>query len=236
MTEEITNETEEFLESIYRLQERNGVARTSNLVKMLKVAPGTITNTVERLEKRGLVTHRTYKGVKLTPKGRNLALNVLRRHRLSECLLTDVLRMEWNQVHEAACRLEHGITDDVAENIENVLEGPRTCPHGNPIPTSLGGIVEEESHLLSDLNPGEEGIVTSVTDEKTNVLEEVERLGLKPGAHIKVLDNAFPHGPVTARINEYKNKIDLKVASVVRVKIKAPESRSMREIYGQQLG
>lgn len=96
MAEAVTIQTEEFLESTYRLQQRDGVARTSELVKMLKVVPGTVTNTVERLEKKGLVTHEAYKGVRLTEEGRNVALKVLRRHRLSECLLADMLHMKWD--------------------------------------------------------------------------------------------------------------------------------------------
>jgi len=228
--EKITNETEEFLESIYRLQERNGVVKTSKLVKMLRVAPGTVTNTVERLEKRGLVTHETYKGVKLTGKGRNIALSVLRKHRLSERLLTDVLHMEWNRVHEAACRLEHGITDDVAENIENVLDEPRTCPHGNPIPTTGGGIFEEHSHPLSELSPGEEGTVTRITDEEAALLERIDRFGLRPGTRVRVLENAFPGGPVTASIRQSECEISARTASVVRVRVLGGGSHARRRV------
>ena len=142
MTENVTSQTEDFLQAVYRLQERTGVARTGELVKTLKVVPGTVTNTVERLERRGLVTHEAYRGVKLTDKGRSIALRVLRRHRLSERLLSDILGIEQNRVHEAACRLEHGVTNEVAKNIEKVLEWPRTCPHGKPIPTGCGAIIE----------------------------------------------------------------------------------------------
>lgn len=228
--EKITNETEEFLESIYRLQERNGVVKTSKLVKMLKVAPGTVTNTVERLEKRRLVTHETYRGVKLTEKGRNIALGVLRKHRLSERLLTDVLHMEWNRVHEAACRLEHGITDDVAENIENVLDEPRTCPHGNPIPTTGGGIFEEHSHSLSELSPGEKGIVTRITDEEPGILERIDMFGLRPGTHVRVIENAFPSGPITASIGQSECEISARTASVVRVRVLGGGSHARRRV------
>jgi len=218
LTEKVTSQTEEFLESIYRLQERNGIARTSELVKMLKVVPGTVTNTVERLEKRGLVIHETYKGVRVTEKGRSIALRVLRRHRLSERLLTDILRMKWNQVHDAACILEHGVTEEVAKSIEKVLGWPQTCPHGNPIPTRCGGIIEEKSEPLPNLQPGEKGIVMKITDENRSVLEQVERFGLKPGAHIEMLENAFPESFITVRIDQSECKINPDIASVIRVK------------------
>src|SRR4030042_4920051 len=88
---EVTAASEEYLECIYKLQEKSGVARTSDIVKSLGVAPGTVTNTVEWLEKEGLVAHKPYKGVKLTHKGRKIALQVIRKHRLSERLLVDIL-------------------------------------------------------------------------------------------------------------------------------------------------
>jgi len=102
VSEEISAVIEEYLECIFKLQEKSGVARTSDIVKSLGVVPGTVTNTVEWLEKEGLVTHKPYKGVKLTEKGRKIALQVIRRHRLSERLLTDILNMKWDKAHDAA--------------------------------------------------------------------------------------------------------------------------------------
>ncbi|MFB0502553.1 MAG: metal-dependent transcriptional regulator, partial [Candidatus Bathyarchaeia archaeon] len=109
----VSSVIEEYLEVIYRLQERSGVARTLELAEMLNVAPGTITNTVERLEKESLIVHEPYKGVRLTEKGRGIALRMVRKHRLSERLLTDILDVEWDKVHDAACQLEHGISDEI---------------------------------------------------------------------------------------------------------------------------
>ena len=94
MCGEVSVVTEEYLESIFRLQEKRGIARTSEIVKLLKVAPGTVTNTIERLERKGLVTHTPYKGVKLTEEGARIAMRVIRKHRLSERLLTDILHVE----------------------------------------------------------------------------------------------------------------------------------------------
>ena len=220
MTEEVTSQTEEFLESIYRLQERDGAARTSELVKMLNIVPGTVTNTVERLEKRGLVRHEVYRGVKLTEEGRAIALQVLRRHRLSERLLSDVLKMKWDQIHEAACQLEHGITEEVAENIEKLLEQPHTCPHGNPIPTLTGGINEESTMPLTTLSPGTEGTVTRITDERQTMLEHIERLGLKPGVHVKVTKRNLRDGTVTFQTDGTYQKTTSRIASAIRVKVK----------------
>ena len=230
MAQAVTIQTEEFLECIYRLQERDGVAKTSELAKMLKVVPGTVTNTVERLEKKGLVVHEAYKGVRLTEEGRNIALKVVRRHRLSECLLADMLHMKWDRVHEAACHLEHGVTDEVAKNIEEALGWPQTCPHGNPIPTKSGGIVEEERKLLWTLRTGDEGIVAGITDEKQDTLERAERLGLRPGVHVKVLEKAPDETTIKVEVGGVDRTLSLKIASHVMVRSQGSGLRAESEL------
>lgn len=219
LTENITSQTEDFLQAIYRLQERNGAARTGELVKTLKVVPGTITNTVERLEKRGLVTHEAYKGVKLTDKGKRIALRVLRRHRLSERLLTEILDVEWDESHQVACKLEHGVSNDVASRIEKVLGHPGTCPHGNPIPTRCGGIVEESSLPLAKLNPEDKGTVFKIVDERSDILEYLGRLGIEPQALLEVVGKAPPKGHITVRVNGRDHMLGPKIASIIRVQI-----------------
>ncbi len=211
--EEITSPTEEFLECTYRLQERNGVAKTGQLVKMLRVVPGTVTNTVKRLEEMGLVIHEAYRGIRLTEKGRNIALQVVRRHRLSERLLTDILHMDWDNVHEPACLLEHSITDEVAEKIERVLGNPRTCPHGNPIPTELGVTDEDDLEPLTALKSGEKGIVRKITDESRYTLERIKKRGLKPGTLVEVLSE----NPTTIRTAQSQGEISPQIASAIRV-------------------
>ena len=218
MPRQVSRVIEEYLESIYRLQERDGAARTGELVKLLKVAPGTITNTVERLEKEGLVTHEPYKGVKLTEEGLKIALQVIRRHRLSERLLTDLLKVDWDKVHNAACRLEHCITDDIILNLEKALGHPLTCPHGHPIPTKCGAIIEEESILLEELEPQEEGEVAKIMDEDPELLRYLLKLSLTPGVHLRVLEKTPYEGPVTVEINGKTYAISRKVAALVKVR------------------
>ena len=218
MAREVSIIIEEYLEGIYRLQEKSGVARTSELVKLLKVAPGTITNTVERLEREGLVTHEPYKGVKLTEKGRKIALQVLRRHRLSERLLTDILHIKWDKAHKAACKLEHAIDDDIAKNLEKVLGHPKTCPHGNPIPTKCGGIIEEESESLTNLDLKESGTIVKITEEKPDVLRYLATLGLMPGASVKVEEKIPFNGPIVLKVKGASRALGRNVASIIKVK------------------
>jgi len=218
MMEHVTAVVEEFLEAIYRLQEKYEVARTSDLVSSLKVAPGTITNTVERLEKEGYITHEPYKGVKLTEKGLKIAIQVVRRHRLSERLLTDILHMKWDKVHEAACKLEHGITDEIIKPLEKTLRHPKTCPHGNPIPTKCGGIIEEKSQPLTKLDENEQGIIVKITEEKSDLLSYLNTLGLAPGARIEVLEKAPFDGPITLKVDGTSRALSPKMASIIQVK------------------
>jgi DtxR family Mn-dependent transcriptional regulator len=218
MRKEVTAVVEEYLETIYRLQEKDEVARTSDLVNLLRVAPGTVTNTVERLEKEDYVTHEPYKGVKLTEKGLKIALQVVRRHRLSERLLADILHVEWDKVHDAACKLEHGITDEIDKPLEKALRHPKTCPHGNPIPTKCGGILEEKSQPLSLLSEREKGIVVKITDEKSDLLRYLDTLGLVPGACIEILEKAPFNGPITLKVGSTNHAISRAMASVIQVK------------------
>jgi DtxR family Mn-dependent transcriptional regulator len=218
LRKEVTAVVEEYLETIYRLQEKDGVARTSDLVNMLRVAPGTVTNTVERLEKEGYIVHDPYKGVKLTEKGLKIAIQVVRRHRLSERLLTDILHMKWDKVHEAACKLEHGITDEIVKPLEKALRHPKTCPHGNPIPTKCGGIIEEKSQPLTKLNEKEHGIIVKITEEKSDLLHYLNTLGLRPGATIEILEKAPFDGPTTLKVDGTSHALSPEMASIIQVR------------------
>jgi DtxR family Mn-dependent transcriptional regulator len=215
---EVTPVIEEYLECIYKLQEKSGVARTSGIVKSLGVAPGTVTNTVEWLEKQGLVTHKPYKGVKLAEKGQKIALQVIRKHRLSERLLVDILHMERDRVHEVACKLEHSITDDMIKPLEEALKYPKTCPHGNPIPTEDGEIIEEKSLPLLELSVGEHGTVVKITEEHSDLLRYLDKLGLVPKAPIEILEKAPFNGPITMKIGSTNHAISRAIASIIQVK------------------
>jgi len=218
MMKQVTPVMEEYLEAVYRLQEKSGVARTSDMVNVLKVAPGTVTNNIERLEKEGYITHEPYKGVKLTEKGLKIALQVVRRHRLSERLLTDILHIEWGKVHDVACKLEHAIADEIVKPLEKALGHPKTCPHGNPIPTKSGGIIEEKSQPLTTLKEREHGIIVKITEEKSDLLHYLDTLDLVPGASVEILEKAPFNGPLTLKIGSTSHALSRKVASIIQVK------------------
>jgi len=217
-TEQVSSSVEEYLETIYRLQEKDGRARTKELAEKMQVRLGTVTNTVEMLERDGFIVHKPYKGVTLTGSGRKIALNVIRRHRLVERLLTDILHMDWGKAHEAACRLEHHLNEDVVRPIGKILGHPKTCPHGNPIPTRCGGIIEENSKPLLELKPLEQGTIIKVAEENCDLLQNLRSLGLVPGASVKVEKKTGSGGSVLVKLENLDQPLRREVASAIWVR------------------
>lgn len=214
----VTNQAEEYLEAIYRLENKTGFARTMELSRELGVVPGSITNTVENLERKKLVVHEPYKGVKLTPNGRRIASSILRRHRLAERLLTDLLQIDWSEVHEPACKLEHALTPEIIKPLEKALGHPKKCPHGNPIPTGCGRIEEEKTVALAELDPQISGIVIKIIEEKPKILKKLTKLKLVPGTKLKVIKNSKNTGQLKINVAEENCIIDRDLASIIYVK------------------
>jgi len=187
LTVELSHEAEEYLEAIYKLQKRRGIARTKELAEELKVVPGSITNTIAHLEKRGLVERTPYRGVRLTAKGEKLALTIIRRHRLAERLLTDLLEADWSDVHENACKLEHALTEDVLFLLERRLGYPKFCPHGNPIPTENGEVSDVECCPLTSMAVNQTCIVVKFLDERKKTLLSLASKGIKPKVPLHIV-------------------------------------------------
>ena len=217
MSHEFFTAPEMYLKTIYNLEVKNGAARTGDIAKILNITPGSVTNTLEVLEGKGLVVREPYKGVNLTDQGRKLALSVFRRHRLAERLLVDLLHMNWAESHEEACRLEHSISDAVASSIQKTLDNPKTCPHGNPIPDGTGSIAQLKSDALSNLDNGEHAVVCMIPDETTELLQYLSSLGMFPGAKITVEEKAPFKGPMLVKVGDNSYPISLDVASGIFV-------------------
>lgn len=210
---------EEMLEGVQRLEDRSGTARTKVLGKRLNVTLGTVTNNLTRLQRLGLVKRERYRGAKLTAGGRRIAMDVLRRHRLLERLLTDILRVGWSRSHYAACKLEHCIDDDVADAIEAVVGHPKTCPHGNAIPTKSGMIARQQSMRLTELSAHDTGIMIRVLDEEEEgALGYLESMGLIPGADFAVEGCVPFDGAVKLTLGDSRVTVSKRAASLVVVK------------------
>ena len=217
MSHEFMIAPEMYLKTIYNLESKNGAARTGDIANILNITPGSVTNTLEVLETKGLVAREPYKGVKLTSEGLKLALSVFRRHRLAERLLTDVLKLDWTDSHEEACKLEHVIGDRLATSIEKALGEPRTCPHGNPIPSENGSISHSKDQPLSELGNGETATVSRIPDPNSELLRYLATLGMFPGVKIEVEEKAPFKGPMLVKVGSSSSPLSLDVASVIYV-------------------
>ena len=156
------------------------------LAAALRVAPGTATTMVKALAESGLVEYEPYNGVRLTEAGTRLATTVLRRHRLVELFLVQVMGMRWDEVHDDAEHLEHVVSERLIDRIDEMLGHPETDPHGDPIPGKEGTIRERHFETLLTCPVGTQVVVARVTDQDPVFLRFVERHGLKPGQLVEV--------------------------------------------------
>jgi DtxR family Mn-dependent transcriptional regulator len=151
---ELHDTTEEYLETILSIEEEGVVPMRARLVERLGLSAAAVSETVARLEEQGYVELARDRSLRLTDKGRGLATTVVRRHRLAERLLVDVIGLEWEKVHAEAARWEHAISADVEEKLVELLGDPATCPHGNPIPGSAHKVAATPTIALFDAEPG----------------------------------------------------------------------------------
>ncbi|HEV3156916.1 MAG TPA: metal-dependent transcriptional regulator [Candidatus Baltobacteraceae bacterium] len=209
--------TEEYLEAIYRLEREGPGATTSGLASELGVAPASVSGMLKKLASDGYVLHPARGEARLTERGLEIAVRVMRRHRLAECLLTDVLGMSWDEVHAEACRLEHAISARVEERLVAVLGNPQVCPHGHPIPPADGSDPPRPGVPLAQLSAGESARVHGVTEEVPEILRYLAEISLRPGTELRVLAKAPLGGPMTLEIAGARHAISLELARLIIV-------------------
>lgn len=183
-----TSTVEDYLKCILAEQQDKptGLVTMGQIGAALGVAPGTVTAMVKTLAESGLLSYEPYSGVRLTAAGEKLATHVLRRHRLIELFLVEVLGYDWSQVHEEAERLEHAVSERLIERIDEMLGRPATDPHGDPIPSREGEIPQSTGTTLLDCALREPQTVVRVSDQSSDFLRLVERRGLVPGSRVVV--------------------------------------------------
>ncbi|MFQ5524833.1 MAG: metal-dependent transcriptional regulator [Thermoanaerobaculia bacterium] len=185
-----TSTVEDYLKQISLEEQRRPGKRVGmgRIASALELTPGTVTTMVKTLADSGLVDYEPYSGVLLTDSGRQLALHVLRRHRLIELFLVQVMGMDWSEVHTEAERLEHAISDRLVELMDEMLGRPTVDPHGDPIPTA-GGEVATMDHLsLARAQPGDSVVVARVLDQSAEFLKLLEREGVTLGSRLRVVE------------------------------------------------
>ena len=203
MSRKCSDTVEDYLKVIYKLSVGNERVSTGQISDALVVSPASVTDMVQRLanEDPPLLDYRKHQGVALTEEGQNVALEILRHHRLLELFLHEILGYSWDQVHAEADRLEHVISEDFEERVAAVLGNPQRGLHGEPIPTKNLEMPDHNTSYLHDMRPDQHGIVHSVNDDDPGFLRYLEAQGLVPGAEFAVVD-----------FSPYDNNLRIRVA------------------------
>ena len=172
---------------------------------------------IKKLDEAGLVERVPYHGVRLTADGTRVAMTVLRRHRLLELFLAEVLDMPWDQVHDEAEVLEHALSDDLTDLISAKLGEPDFDPHGDPIPDRDLEITETETSALADLDPGDSARFVRVSDSNPEMLAYLSECGIAVGNQLEMTERQPFDGPITVRIGSDSHVLGLTLAQAMRV-------------------
>lgn len=190
----------EYLAEIYRLQEDEPTVSTTSLAERLDVSAPAVPRMLKRLKSAGYVKHVPYQGVELTERGRMEALRELRRHRILEVFMVDIMGFRWDQVHEHADQLGQGLNDVVTERMAEMTNFPTRCPHGEPIPDQEGNLPGIDDICIINLGVGYEGVVSRVRTDDPERLRYFASLGLVPGAGFSIVGRAPFNGPMRLQV------------------------------------
>ncbi len=215
----------ETLKAVYRLTvPRSGAPRpahTGDLAEALGVSPGTVTANVKRLAERDLADHTPYKGVELTDVGLRMAVGAIRRHRVVERFLSDMLGYAWNEADRLAPSFEHDLPEEVLERLFVALHRPSTCPHGFPIPEPEVSEIQALPPLYS-LEPGDVAVVAVPGSTDKNLVDFLETLGLRPGVSVEVREKHPFDGPLVLLVDGADRTVSHRIAQQIFVRPSLP--------------
>ena len=217
MGRRLTPPQEDYLKALYVLGGGTASISTSTLARQLGVSVPSATEMLGRLDVLGLVRHDRYRGAMLTAGGEAVALEVVRCHRLVETFLTEKLGYTWDEVHEEAERLEHVVSERMAERMSEALGHPAVDCHGDPIPGPGGALAESGHPSLAQAPAGAEVTVSRVSDRDSGVLRMADQLGLRPGARLEVVAESAYEGPIAIRVRGRRRLVPLGIARAVFV-------------------
>ncbi len=213
----LSKQMEDYLKNIYKLQEEVCPVATKAIAEKMGISPASVTSMIKKLDQMKLLAYKRYKGVALTERGEKVALEIVRHHRLLELYLTQKMGMEWHKVDAEAEELEHVLSEDLEAAMDRALDFPTIDPHGDPIPSKEGVITSPEEIVLIDLEPGQLSVVSRVTQESSDVLHYLGKLGIYPDVAIKVEEHAPLGGTVTISVNGKSIALGREVARCIYV-------------------
>ena len=214
---ELTAAVQDYAKAIYALQSRDGTVSTTALAERLDVRPASVSGMLKKLTVLGLVEHERYRGVPLTARGRRVALEVIRHHRLVELFLVESLGMTWDEVHAEAEVLEHALSEELEELIAAKLGNPTVDPHGDPIPTRDLKLAETPGLALVELEPGDRATFVRVSDADPGMLRFLGERGIVPGARLELVERQPFDGPLFVRVGDETHVLGSTLARAMRV-------------------
>jgi DtxR family Mn-dependent transcriptional regulator len=231
----VTPKVEDYLKAIYRLQDGDIPAASSEIASVIGVKPPTVTTMLQRMDDDGLVHYESYQGARLTERGEKVALKVLRSHRLLELFLTEELGYDWAEVHDEADVLEHHLSETLVERIEVLLGLPAVDPHGEPIPTADLEIREcDTQQSLAECQEGTVAVVSEVRESSADVLSYLTNSGITLGTELEVVETA-PFGMITFEVRTTEKPLSLPtdVATDIYVSRPAEPPENERKQYNE---
>src|SRR5579884_2459179 len=217
-TGELTVAVQDYAKAIYTLEARSGSASTNELAALLDVRPGSVSGMLRKLSSLGLVEHERYRGVRLTERGRRVALEVIRHHRLLELFLVENLGMTWDEVHAEAEVLEHALSEELEELIAAKLGHPTVDPHGDPIPSRELKLAETSGPSLAELEPGQTATFVRISDSEPEMLRFLGERDIVPGARLELVERQPFDGPLFVRVGGDVHVLGTTLARAMRVR------------------
>ena len=214
---ELSQSVQDYLKAVYRLRKPGRAVGTTELAEELSVAPASVTGMLKRLSKDGYVDYTPRQGAELTAKGLEVALEIIRHHRLLESFFVQRLGMDWEQAHREAEVLEHYISEELENIIDSEMGHPDADPQGAPIPTREGDIRQQNWPSLDQMEAGQDCIVRRVQHPERELLGHIEKLGLVPGTKVQVREVGPFEGPIELVVGDRTLHLGCKVASAIQV-------------------
>ena len=208
---------QDYVKAIYKLQHEEEAVSTTSLAKKINATPGGATKMIKQLAELKLIHHTPYYGVRLTPAGEKVALEIIRHHRLLELYLHQALGYGWDEVDAEAEKLEHHISEDFEDRIDRLLKYPLHDPHGDPIPTREGTIAPLRGTPLSQSQPEERVIILRVRDGNPEALRYLARIGMKLGAKLEIKAREPFNGTLTLEVDGVPHSVAQDLAAQVFV-------------------
>lgn len=213
----VSDTMRDYLGEIYRLGQGEAWVSTTALAEVLGVSGPASVRMARRMHEIGLIEHQPYKGIQLTPAGKKVALLNIRRHRLVERFLVEVLKFGWHEVHDEADTLQKGIDQKLEDRIDELMGHPTSCPHGDPIPTKEGVMPEIGDKPLTVVAPGKRGKITRVKTREPEKLSYLAEIGIIPGAEFELVNRAPFNGPLRLKLGRDEQVIGSELAAALWV-------------------